>query len=228
MHLNPLAAGRRRFRPSRPLVGLAASLAVFSGGVALAPQAASAAPAPHVLDGDPYSPTVVALATSALAARDAYALAPGPESFHRYEDRLADAAGGVAAEFGADPTAVIAAWRRAKLASQTAVLAALTQLGNDYQYASSDPAVGFDCSGLTAFAWRRAGVELPPQSGSQIDVSPDVDSAEAVAGDLVQYPGHVMLYLGFDSAMVHAANEATNVELSQLPDRSLRWADPNG
>ena len=37
-----------------------------------------------------------------------------------------------------------------------------------------------------------------------------------------------MLYLGFSTAMVHAANEATNVELSVLPDRGLNWADPNG
>lgn len=212
------------------MFGLAAAVASAMLAVGLAPDRASAAPAPRpaAVAGDRYSPAVVALANDALAARDAYAIDPRPESFHVYEERLAETAAGVATEFATDPATVVAAWQRSDLAGQTAVLAALTQLGNDYQYASSDPAVGFDCSGLTAFAWRRAGVELPTQSSSQIDVSPDIDGAAAVAGDLVQYPGHVMMYLGFGDAMVHAANEATNVELGQLPDRSLNWADPNG
>jgi cell wall-associated NlpC family hydrolase len=224
MHSQLVAVGRSTRR--RLLTGVAVASAII--GCGLGPNVADAAPAPTVDAGDPYSPTVVALATHALSARDVYAIDASPESFHRYQDRLAATAVAVAIEFSADPAVVEEAWRRAGLPNQTAVLAALTQLGNDYQYASSDPAVGFDCSGLTSFAWRRAGVELPPQSGSQIDVSPRIDGAQAVAGDLVQYPGHVMLYLGFSDAMVHAANEATNVELSVLPERGLNWADPNG
>ena len=224
MHAQLAAVGRRTRR--RVLTGVAVATAIV--GVGLAPTVVDAAPAPTTDAGDPYSPTVVALATNALSARDLYAVDASPESFHRYQERLDATAAAVAVEFGTDPAVVESAWRQADLANQTAVLAALTQLGNDYQYASSDPAVGFDCSGLTSFAWRRAGVELPPQSGSQIDVSPRIDGAQAVAGDLVQYPGHVMLYLGFSTAMVHAANEATNVELSVLPERGLNWADPNG
>lgn len=226
MHSSFVAVGRRARR--HLLTGLAAASAI--GTVGIAPTIAEAAPSPvpAAVAGDPYSPTVVALATNALSARDVYAVEASPESFHRYHERLAATAAAVAAEFAADPAVVEAAWQRADLPNQTAVLAALTQLGNDYQYASSDPAVGFDCSGLTSFAWRRAGVELPPQSGSQIDVSPRIDGTQAVAGDLVQYPGHVMMYLGFADAVVHAANEATDVELSELPDRGLNWADPNG
>jgi len=226
MHAKPVSVGRRT--RWHLVAGIAVAIAALGGNAGFAPAIAVAAPASASVVVDPYSPTVVALAAHTLAARDAYAIATSPESFHRYQDRLAATATAVAVEFATDPAVVLQAWQRADLANQTAVLAALTQLGNDYQYASSDPAVGFDCSGLTSFAWRRAGVELPPQSGSQINVSPRIDGAQAVAGDLVQYPGHVMLYLGFSNAMVHAANEATNVELSLLPDRGLNWADPNG
>lgn len=223
MHLTLTTRDRRR--PRRLLCGLA--VAVAAAGVAgFPPGTAQAAPAPHAVAGDRFSPTVVALATAALTARDEYAIDPRPETFHIYEERLAATAAGVAAEFAADPASVLAAWQRSDLAGQTAMLAALTQLGKDYEYAASDPAVGFDCSGLTAYAWRRAGVELPRQSSAQIDVAPSVADAEALGGDLVQYPGHVMLYLGFDDAMVHAANEATDVELAELPDRSLNWAAP--
>ncbi|MFV0308516.1 MAG: C40 family peptidase [Desertimonas sp.] len=218
---------RSTARRRRRLVGLIAAVASIGLGAGLSDGSASAAPVPRAVPGDRYSPAVVALASEALLARAAYVTNGDAESFHTFERSLREAAAGVAVEFAADPAVVTAAWSRAGLDNQTAVLSALTQLGNDYQYASSDPAVGFDCSGLTSFAWRQAGVELPPQSGSQIDVSVPVDAGSAAAGDLVQYPGHVMMYLGFDRAMVHAANEASNVELSQLPDRNLSWADPS-
>ena len=58
--------------------------------------------------------------------------------------------------------------RAADLEHQEAVLAALTQLGVAVPVATSQPGVGFDCSGLTSFAWGRAGYGLTRQSGSQI------------------------------------------------------------
>jgi hypothetical protein len=48
-----------------------------------------------------------------------------------------------------------------------------------------------------------------------------------VAGDLVQYPGHVMMYLGVGEAIVHASNPANDVELSHV-SRSVRYGDPTG
>lgn len=208
------------------LAGAGVAAAVPAAPVSAAP--APAAPVPMAIPGDPRSPAVAMLAQAALSARDALVVAADAETLHAYEVRLEAAAAGVAVEFATDAAAVSDAWARADLDGQTAMLAALTQLGVDYQYASSEPGVGFDCSGLTSFAWRHVGVELPPQSGSQIEVSPAVDPAAAAAGDLVQYPGHVMLYLGFDSAVVHAANEASDVELATTGSRSLSWADPNG
>jgi hypothetical protein len=61
----------------------------------------------------------------------------------------------------------------------------------------------------------------------QISEAAARDESSALAGDLVQYPGHVMMYLGFGDAIVHASNPASDVELSTLGDRSYSWGDPS-
>ncbi len=193
-----------------------------------APAEATPVVRPETVAGNAHSPAVAALATSALAARDTYAVTGEAGAFHSYQRRLDLTADAVAAEFATDPAVVRDAFDRADFRRQTAVLAALAQLGKEYRYATSDPAVGFDCSGLTAYAWARAGVSLPHQSSAQINSAPGVDPAAATAGDLAQYPGHVMMYLGFGDAIVHAANSASDVELSHTRGRSLRWANPAG
>lgn len=214
---------RRARRAVAALVGVTAAVA------ALTAAPAEATPVlPAGVAGDSHSPAVAALATSALAARDTYAVSGEAGAYHSFRHRLGVTADAVAAEFGADPAVVRDAFERADFRHQTAVLAALSQLGKPYRYATSDPNVGFDCSGLTAYAWARAGVSLPHQSSAQINSAPRVDAGSAVAGDLAQYPGHVMLYLGFGDAIVHAANAASDVELSHTRGRSLRWANPAG
>ena len=45
----------------------------------------------------------------------------------------------------------------------------MTQVGVPYRTNTSQEGVGFDCSGLTTYAWARAGVELFRQSGTQIN-----------------------------------------------------------
>ena len=45
-------------------------------------------------------------------------------------------------------------------AAQIAVGAARSVLGTQYVFGSADPSVGFDCSGLTSWAWAQAGVYL--------------------------------------------------------------------
>ncbi|MGZ8566861.1 MAG: NlpC/P60 family protein [Actinomycetota bacterium] len=44
--------------------------------------------------------------------------------------------------------------------AQIAIGAAVSVLGTQYVWGSSDPNVGFDCSGLTAWAWSQAGVSI--------------------------------------------------------------------
>ena len=88
---------------------------------------------------------------------------------------------------------------RASSAAATAVAAAMTQRGVAYRFRIAIPGVGFDCSGLTAWAWARAGVSLPFQSALQYATDPHVSAAEARPGDLVFFHtpiSHVAMYLG--------------------------------
>lgn len=185
----------------------------------------AAGPAQAGVAGDHHSPAVVMSAASALAAQDALAANATAGTLTTYlaaRDATADA---VAVEMALDPAAVRDAWSRADMPHQTAVLAALTELGKPYRYATSDPERGFDCSGLTAYAWGRAGVAIPHQSSAQIRAAAPRDQATAMAGDIVQYPGHVMLYLGVGDAIVHAANRRDDVELDVF-GRSVRFGSP--
>ncbi|MCX6519476.1 MAG: NlpC/P60 family protein [Actinobacteria bacterium] len=84
--------------------------------------------------------------------------------------------------------------------------AAQGQLGVPYKFAASSPGVAFDCSGLTKYAWGKAGVYLPHQSAAQYASTPHVPKDQAQPGDLIFYYspiGHVALYLG-GGMMIHA------------------------
>jgi hypothetical protein len=84
--------------------------------------------------------------------------------------------------------------------------------------------VGFDCSGLTSWAFRAAGVELPRISRDQIRAADEVDADMAEPGDLTYYPGHVSIYIG-QGLMVHSPNSGNRVEVRPLPDRTNVFAD---
>jgi cell wall-associated NlpC family hydrolase len=104
--------------------------------------------------------------------------------------------------------------------AQTAVRAALTQLGVPYRYATSLPGKSFDCSGLTTYAWGKAGVGLPRNSRAQFNALPKVPKNLAQAGDLI-FTGspihHVGIYLG-NGTMVHAPQTGDVVKIGPI-----RW-----
>jgi len=104
--------------------------------------------------------------------------------------------------------------------AQTAINAALGQLGVKYQYARSEPGVAFDCSGLTSYAWGRAGVGLQRSSRTQYSSLPKIPTELAAPGDLV-FTGspihHVGIYLG-GGQMVHAPQTGDVVKVSPV-----RW-----
>ena len=64
----------------------------------------------------------------------------------------------VAERLGLDAEALESAWRNADFAHQEALMAAFSQLGVPYRHNTSKAGVGFDCSGLTTYAWAQAGV----------------------------------------------------------------------
>ena len=90
--------------------------------------------------------------------------------------------------------------------ASVAVNAAASQIGVPYHFAQSSPGVGFDCSGLTAYAWGQAGVNIPHQSAAQYASTPHVSKDQAQPGDLIFYYSpisHVGIYVGGGS-MIHA------------------------
>ena len=110
-----------------------------------------------------------------------------------------------------------------------AVYSALSQVGTPYRSRRSEPGVGFDCSGLTSWAWAQAGVTLSRSSGSQIDAARRRDPAALQPGDLVYNPGHVVLYLGQGEAIVEAPHSGRRVRVVDWKQgRTLRFGDPLG
>ena len=79
--------------------------------------------------------------------------------------------------------------------------------------------VGFDCSGLTLYAFSAAGISLPHYTGYQYNQGTKVDPSEMKRGDLIFYgPGggqHVAIYLG-DGTMVEAPESGSTVRVSPL------------
>lgn len=85
-----------------------------------------------------------------------------------------------------------------------AVRHALTQLGVPYQWGGTTPGVGLDCSGLTQWAYREAGLDLPRLAQEQ-DVGAAVDAGSLRPGDLAVWDGHVAMVVG-DGVMVEAGD----------------------
>jgi cell wall-associated NlpC family hydrolase len=101
--------------------------------------------------------------------------------------------------------------------AQVAVDTARAQVGKAYQYGGAGPD-SFDCSGLTSFAYRAAGIELPRRSADQANVGIPVAGADLQPGDLVFYYSpisHVGIYVG-DGVIAHAATESTGVEYHSI------------
>ena len=91
----------------------------------------------------------------------------------------------------------------------TAVGAAREQIGQPYKNGGESRAEGgFDCSGLTYYAWKQAGVSLPRSSSAQWAWVTKIKRADLQPGDLVFYASgssvsHVALYAG-DGKIIQA------------------------
>ncbi|MFI8945740.1 NlpC/P60 family protein [Streptomyces sp. NPDC053750] len=86
-----------------------------------------------------------------------------------------------------------------------AVAAARSALGKPYVWGANGPS-GFDCSGLTQWAYAQAGVGLPRTSQAQSGAGRRVSLAEARPGDLVAYrddASHIGMYAG-NGQVIHA------------------------
>lgn len=163
-------------------------------------------------------------ANDALLLWSAYTANPDQKALDQFDysrDLVADV---VAQRLLLDPATVRGAWAAADRPHQLAVLAALTQLGTPYRGYKRIPGVGFDCSGLTSWAWSQVGVQIPRNSRNQIRAAGAVDRGSQQPGDLVYYPGHVMMSLGVGDAIVHAPTWGRRVELGFVAKYRAKYA----
>lgn len=96
---------------------------------------------------------------------------------------------------------------------------AMQFLGCSYKYGGTDPATGFDCSGLVYYVYDHFGYRLNRVAADQ------AKNGTAVAGDLQPGDilcfytngtiGHSGIYIG-DGKFIHAANSGTGVIVTEL------------
>jgi cell wall-associated NlpC family hydrolase len=101
----------------------------------------------------------------------------------------------------------------------TAIAVAREQLGKPYVWGGSGPD-SFDCSGLTMYAYGKAGISLPHYTNAQYNEGRHVSEAELQPGDLVffntdAYLGHEGMYLG-NGQFIHAPHSGDVVKISEL------------
>jgi len=161
-----------------------------------------------------------AAAAAAAAASVASSISPGAGAAATgAANAAAGAAGGVTSVSG---TGVAAGQGVA------AVAAAISQLGVPYRWGGEVPAKGFDCSGLTQWAWAQAGVAIPRVAADQWAALRHVPLTQLQPGDLLFYfnldhdhtVDHVVMYLGAgpygSQTLIQAAHTGTTISFGKV------------
>jgi peptidoglycan DL-endopeptidase CwlO len=106
---------------------------------------------------------------------------------------------------------------------ETAARAALGKIGRPYVWGAKGPS-SFDCSGLTGWAWRQAGIQLGADTYQQIHDGVAVPPGQVRAGDLIfpkdafgaAGPGHVQLAIS-PTQVIHAPQPGDVVRIAPMP-----------
>lgn len=124
-------------------------------------------------------------------------------------------------------------------AARKAVGAAESQIGVPYVFGDEAPGVGFDCSGLTQWAYKQAGVSLPRTAAQQWSAlsKRSVPLGSVQEGDLVfaagsdgslNAPGHVGLMIS-GNKLIQAPHTGTDVQITSYNPREWQHAGrPSG
>ena len=96
--------------------------------------------------------------------------------------------------------------------------AARTALGTPYAWGESSLS-GMDCSGLVAYAYGQAGIDVPRTSSQQAAAGQSISQSELQPGDLVVWPGHIAIYSG-DGKIIDASGSK-----QQVVEREI-WGNP--
>lgn len=105
---------------------------------------------------------------------------------------------------------------------------AQTLIGTPYKYASTNPKVGFDCSGFITYVFNHFGIAVPRSSVDFTHVGKTVAAADAKRGDLILFTGtdstersvgHMGLIVSTDSTLqfIHSSSgRAMGVTITPL------------
>ena len=97
---------------------------------------------------------------------------------------------------------------------------ARNMVGVPYRYGGSDPASGFDCSGLVYYSYSEAGVSVPRSSQDLFSAVTKIALDDAEPGDLIFFQdqeklSHVGIYLG-NRTFVHAPSSGKHVSVASV------------
>jgi peptidoglycan DL-endopeptidase CwlO len=139
----------------------------------------------------------------------------------------AASAAGIAATSSVTPVtasaslSLVASGRSTWSSGREAARRALSRVGSRYRYGSTGPSA-FDCSGLTGYAWRGIGVDVPRTARAQAREARSISRSELRPGDFVFFGdpvSHVEMYVG-DGQLVYSSRSQGRVVTGSMRYRS--------
>ncbi|MEV7426487.1 MULTISPECIES: C40 family peptidase [unclassified Streptomyces] len=111
-----------------------------------------------------------------------------------------------------------------------ALKVAASKKGSPYKYGATGP-YRFDCSGLTAYSFKKAGKKLPRTAQQQYNKTRHVSSSKRRKGDLVFFHSgrnvyHVGIYAG-SGKIWHSPKTGALVRLEKIWSRSVWYGRVN-
>lgn len=127
----------------------------------------------------------------------------------------------VVASWATAPAADAATQREKKISRATAI--ARNQVGDPYSYGADGPNA-FDCSGLTTYAYRKVGIQLPRSSDGQYRHVRGIRKENIKKGDLMFLHGsggvyHVGIFVGWNDGrrvILHSPNSGERVHAQRM------------